>query len=834
MRQEIVRKTPSPFWPSEFFVLQLGGISAKIAFHRQLREPATKQAFRELRDLLRDAQPGRTSTLPLEAACLEERGVIRVRFFGGFEVWHGERQLRGFESQKVRALFVYLACHSGRAFSREHLAGLLWPEQEEDGARHALRQALYNLRSALPGKDSSNPPLLVSHGDIRINPAAGLWVDVRAFEDSIKRGAARDAADPHHLATAVQLYRGDFLAGFFVRDSTSFEEWLSAEQERLREATAEALRSLTESYRKRGEYRFGLHYARRLVALEPLAEEPRRTLMKFYAMTGRRSQALAEYEDMVALLDRELGVDPLAETREVYESIRDDAPTQGLPIADGEPIGPIIPLAGRRGAWEKLRESWRRTLSGETPVTIVEGETGIGKTRLIRTFLDAVSGSRRIVVLRGAGRPSTLPTPFLPWLDILRGAFDEAAEGGGPDPVALAPEKFTDLARLLPELGLRRPELPPPTPLKRGADRRRMFETTVDYLAAFCAGGLGMATVPLVIFVDDLHMVDEDSLELLCAAIARLHGRPCWFLLATETTSEPSPYFRTIVENAERVEVRRFDDAAVGEIAVSLVGDDRASELTRWLVERSRGLPFAIAELINLLWDEGLLTPGENGAWQLASSLATSMVPTGGELGALLRERVRRLPSSIRRLAIQAAFAGWNFEAELLQKAGDEHPAVVEIALELLLKRWLIRQSIRYWSTFGRASDVVLWKRGARRGSFEFAHQQVREALASSVAPARRRALYARVAAALEALASDHLESHFEELAGHYLAAEMWDRAIPYLERAGARAHGLLARGAAACYVAATARARSELAAQTETTRAHNSTSHERPTRPSA
>jgi DNA-binding SARP family transcriptional activator len=742
--------------------------------------------------------------------------VIRVRLFGGFEVWHGDRQVRGFESQKVRALFVYLACQAGRAFSRDHLAGLLWPEQEEEGARHALRQALYNLRSALPGKEGPTPPLLVSHSDIRINPAAGLWVDVHAFEESIKRGASRDAADPHHLATAVQLYRGDFLAGFFVRDSSSFEEWLIAEQERLREATVEALRALIESYRRRGEYRFGLHYARRLVALEPLAEEPRRNLMRFYAITGRRSQALAEYEDLVALLDRELGVDPLAETRELYESIRDDAPTQGIPIADGEPIGPIIPLAGRRGAWDRLRDSWRRTLAGETPVTMVEGETGIGKTRLIRTFLDAVSGSRRIVVLRGAGRPTGLPTPFLPWLDLLRGAFDEAAEGAGPDPANLAPEKFADLVRLLPEVGLRRPELPPPSPLKRAAERRRMFDTVVDYLAAFCSAGLGMATVPLVIFLDDLHLVDDDSLELLQYAIGRFRGRPCWFLIATEPVepTDPRPYFSAILEGAERIAVRRFDDGAVEEIAVSLVGDVSANELSHWLSARSRGLPFALAELINLLWDEGLLTPGENGIWQLAPSLATAVVPPSGDLDALLGERVRRLPSSIRRLAIQAAFAGWTFEAELLQRAADEHPAVVEIGLELLLKRWLIRQSIRYWSTFGRASDVVLWKRGARRGSFEFAHQQVREALASSVLPARQRALHARVAATLEILAADHLESHIEELAAHYLAAEMWDRALPYLERAEARARGLLARSAAIRYAKAAADARLKLGAE--------------------
>jgi predicted ATPase len=352
--------------------------------------------------------------------------------------------------------------------------------------------------------------------------------------------------------------------------------------------------------------------------------------------------------------------------------------------------------------------------------------------------------------------------------------------------------------------------------LKKAAERRRMFDTVVDYLAAFCSAGLGMATVPLVIFLDDLHLVDDDSLELLQYAIARLRGRPCWFLIATEPSepTDPRPFLSAIVQGAERITVRRFDDVAVEEIAVSLVGDDRANELSRWLSERSRGLPFALAELINLLWDEGLLTPGENGIWRLASSLAAAVVPPSCDLDALLGERVRRLPSSIRRLAIQAAFAGWTFEAELLQRAADEHPAVVEIGLELLLKRWLIRQSIRYWSTFGRASDVVLWKRGARRGSFEFAHQQVREALASSVVPARRRALHARVAATLEILAADHLESHIEELAAHYLAAEMWDRALPYLERAETRARGLLARSAAIRYAKAAAEARLKLGAK--------------------
>ncbi|MFP5286630.1 MAG: BTAD domain-containing putative transcriptional regulator, partial [Thermoanaerobaculia bacterium] len=203
---------------------------------------------------------------------------IRVRLLGGFEVWEGERQVGGFESQKVRALLAYLACNRRRSFSRDHLAGLLWPERGTETARHALRQAVYNLRSVLPD-DGGNPLLLINNLEIGLNPEADCWLDVEAFEEALRKGTERAAVDLHHLSAAAQLYRGELLAGFFVKDSPDFEEWLVTEQTRLREAALEALRKLIESYRRRGEHRFGVHYARRLVAIEPLSEEAHRELM---------------------------------------------------------------------------------------------------------------------------------------------------------------------------------------------------------------------------------------------------------------------------------------------------------------------------------------------------------------------------------------------------------------------------------------------------------------------------------------------------------------------------------------------------------------------------
>lgn len=242
---------------------------------------------------------------PAGAAAAGPAPGLRVRLLGGFEVWHGDQPVGGFESQKVRALLAYLVSHPDRGFSRESLAGLLWPDRDPESARHALRQAVYNMKASLPDNSPGEPPILSDHLGLRFNARSGVWVDVAAFEDALRRGREQDSVDPHHLSAAVHLYRGQLLAGFFLKDSESFEEWLVAEQERLREAALDGLRTLIEVYRRRGEHRLGIHYARRLIAIEPLSEETCRDLMRMCARAGRRSLALAEYERLKGLLARE-------------------------------------------------------------------------------------------------------------------------------------------------------------------------------------------------------------------------------------------------------------------------------------------------------------------------------------------------------------------------------------------------------------------------------------------------------------------------------------------------------------------------------------------------
>lgn len=720
---------------------------------------------------------------------------IRVRLLGGFEVWSGDQQVSGFESQKVRALLAYLACHRRRSFSRDRLAGLLWPERETDSARHALRQSLYNLRSRLPEGEAI---LSTSHSEIGIHPKADIWVDVEEFEEAVRKGTEREATDPQQLSAAAQLYRGELLAGFFVKECPSFEDWLVAEQVRLRDSAIEALRKLIDSYRRRGEYRFGAHYARRLVTIEPLSEEAHRELMRLWALSGQRSRALAQYEELLNLLREELGVDPLEETRSLYESILAEAVEEEAAARSEEPIGPLVPLAGRRGAYEALREGWFKAQDGKVHFTLVIGEGGTGKTRLVKSFLDVTTSKRRATVLKGRCYELAPLVAYRPFLEVLMGAAAEETEATEHAFASASAEVREDLVRLLPELRETRPDLPAWRLLTVPEDegRRRIFSSVCRFLESLCRNG-----DPLILFLDDLHWADRDTLDLLGFLMKKLEG-PIWIVGTCypdgmERDHPLSRIFRRAEKDgmAATLEVDRLDSEAIEVVAESLVGEDQAPELARFLEERSGGLPLGVSEVINYLWDEGILSTRKAGRWTLIGSLAELDLPS--DLDELIRLRIRRLPTSTRRLATLAAMIGQSFDVHLLQEAADEHVTVVEVGLEIMLKRWLIRQFAYHWTSTRRERDIVLWAQGARRGSFEFAHKRIRSAVHGELNPLRRQAMHAQLAEGLERLRGIR---DSETLAYHYSLAGQWEKALPHLERAAERAQAVLAADAARRY----------------------------------
>jgi DNA-binding SARP family transcriptional activator len=717
---------------------------------------------------------------------------IRVRLFGGFEVWQGDRKVEGFESQKARALLAYLISQPDRVFSREQLAGLLWPERDQEAARHALRQAIYNLRSALPETGDKSPLIVSNSLGIQLNPLAGIWTDVAHFEEALRRGRKRDSFDPHQLSTAAQLYRGDFLTGFYVKNSEAFEEWLVTEQERLRESAIEGLRTLIDIYSRRGEYRIGIHFARRLMAIEPLSEEVCRDLMRMCSRAGRRNLALAEYERFHKRLQSELGVDPLRETRELYQAILQESSVLAAPAEDDLPVGPLIPLVGRAEPLALLRRHWQRVLAGQGQLTLVTGEPGMGKTRLVRSFLDAATSQQKATVLQGQGSQGGPTVPFQMIAEILASAVTDPTEMA-EQALAEAPGgRFADLALLCPLLRELRADLLLPSSAE-AMDREVLCESVARFLEHLCAGTAQRRGTPLILLLDDVDLADGDTLELLEILVRRLAAHPVWFLATSRSVGPVSALLRIAEaigpEHGVQIPLGDLGEESLWEIAGSLVGGDQAPALVRWL-DSGAGRPLVVAELVNFLWSEGLLVPAE-GRWTLARDLPARGVSPGDPLRDLVMARIRRLPSSTRRLASLAAVAGSGMDSRLLAQAADEHRVVVDLAFEILLERWLIRQRLQHWASGRREPDIVLWQHGVRQGHFEFAHASVRRVLYEDIPALRRQILHGQIAAALEEIHSASPERPCELLAHHYMAAGVWHRAFAYLEMAAVRASSL-------------------------------------------
>jgi DNA-binding SARP family transcriptional activator len=239
--------------------------------------------------------------------------MLRLHVLGNIELTNDRGEvLDDLLKQKKRlALLVYLAVARPRGFHRrDRLLGLFWLEQDQEHARASLRKAVYVVRDGVEEDD-----VVVSRGDEELGIAPGkLWCDVVAFEEALERG---------RLAQALELYRGDFLQGFYIPAAPEFDQWVDAERLRLRELAAKAAWKLAEEFGSGDQMTMATQWVWRAVRLNWDDERGVRRGMKLLARAGDRAGVHKMYDEFARRMKKEYDAEPSEETKELLRDIRE-------------------------------------------------------------------------------------------------------------------------------------------------------------------------------------------------------------------------------------------------------------------------------------------------------------------------------------------------------------------------------------------------------------------------------------------------------------------------------------------------------------------------------
>lgn len=256
--------------------------------------------------------------------------LLSISLLGGFEVTLNGKPVTAFGTNKVRGLLAFLAVNSARPCLRTELASMLWPDLPEKKAAHNLSQTLLRLRRTLLEDPAfAHSFLLITSQDIQFNPRSNFQLDIIRFRELIE--ARRRHTHPNAetcpicmewLRQAMNLYRGNVLAGFFLRDSVTFEEWRLVLQETLHGQAMEALARLAVYHEQLGEYKQAGDYARRQVILDSWHEPAHLQLMRMLALEGQPAAALKAYQAYRRAMVKELGIEPSVEATLLYKKIR--------------------------------------------------------------------------------------------------------------------------------------------------------------------------------------------------------------------------------------------------------------------------------------------------------------------------------------------------------------------------------------------------------------------------------------------------------------------------------------------------------------------------------
>jgi DNA-binding winged helix-turn-helix (wHTH) protein/tetratricopeptide (TPR) repeat protein len=443
-------------------------------------------------------------------------------------------------------------------------------------------------------------------------------------------------------------------------------------------------------------------------------------------------------------------------------------------LSSVQSCGAATDLVGRGDALHVLREAWQRALSGERQIVFITGEPGIGKTALADEFQRQVAVSERSVriahgqCIEGYGSKE----PYGPMLD----ALERLCRGPQAEPLVriLSAEAPTWLAQLPSLLTREHREM-----LHReilGATRERMLREIGDALESVTS------ETPLLLVFEDLHWVDDSTVDLI-SALARRRPPAKLMFLATCRPLELDPsghglkaVLRDLLVHrlCREIALTSLSEAEVEEYLVVQSPASRPPQGLSALVHRhSEGNPLFMVTALEHMAKQGLLTRA-NGQWQLHVPLAQIEFQVPDDLRDMIEAELKRLSPQEQNALELAGIAGASFSASLIGSVADMDARSLEDLYEELSRR----HHIVKWAGTQSFPDGSVSER------YEFAHVLYRQVLYDRQLPGRRARLHRQIGDHLAAMYTQRIEDVVPELAYHFEQAGDWPRAIEYLQRA--------------------------------------------------
>lgn len=678
-----------------------------------------------------------------------------------------------FRTRKAFALLIYLAIEH-QPKTREHLSQFLWADSSD--ARQMLRTSLAHLKQA-----TDQDLVTTEHDEITLNPQLEIQLDTRALEDAAHALRTATAAQ---LAALLPLYRGEFLENFLLNDAPAFDDWVRARREQYHQQFSRVLQSLAILYQARGDVRAALSTTERWRAHDPLDENAVSMLMQLYLTRQDRPAALRVFENYRDTLKKELDSLPSPETISLAKQIARAAPAPR--VAPGAASSPqqfiaATPLIGRATEFAGMANAWFRAANRSVQVIALQGEAGIGKTRLATEFAKYVMGEGADV-LQGRAFEAGGQLPYQPLVDALRPRLERE---NAPDDL-VSDIWLGELARLLPELRERYPDLP----ATQQDSPTRLYEAFARLVIALSE------RAPVLLLLDDVQWADTASMDALQYAIQRWRQSNArvalLFTLRAEAVSMVTGWF---AEAARSATVTQISLSALSlentfQLVQSLAQTEAPAlrEISAWLFRETNGQPFFLMETLKALLERGdLIATRAVDSWVIDFSATPARPPAlSADLQQVVLARVNRLAPNASDLMTTASVLGSASDFEMLRAVTNIPENDALHALDDLLASGLLREA---------------------DGKIIVGHDKIRDVVYASTRDTRRRILHRR---AFEYLTAQHGSPAAR--AHHALAAGLEGHAFHAFIEAGDDALRLSApRDAIAYYVQARALAQETL-----------------------